>query len=55
MAPDAAVKQEIVKVYATNKGDTGSQEIQIAVMSHRISTCPTTRSCTSMITIPVAA
>jgi len=37
MALDAAVKQEIIKAYATHEGDTGSPEVQIAVMSRRIS------------------
>ena len=37
MALDAAVKNEIIKAYATHEGDTGSPEVQIAVMSRRIS------------------
>lgn len=37
MALDAAVKQEIIKDYATHEGDTGSPEVQIAVLSRRIS------------------
>ncbi|MBD2762618.1 30S ribosomal protein S15 [Kocuria sp. cx-455] len=37
MALDAAVKQEIIKEYATHEGDTGSPEVQIAVLSRRIS------------------
>lgn len=37
MALDAAVKQEIMKAYATSEGDTGSPEVQVAVMSRRIS------------------
>jgi small subunit ribosomal protein S15 len=36
VALDAAVKQEIMKAYATSEGDTGSPEVQIAVMSRRI-------------------
>ncbi|MGP9489190.1 30S ribosomal protein S15 [Arthrobacter sp. MYb211] len=36
MALDAAVKNEIIKAYATHEGDTGSPEVQIAVMSRRI-------------------
>lgn len=36
MALDAAVKTEIIKAYATHEGDTGSPEVQIAVMSRRI-------------------
>ncbi|GAA1415401.1 MULTISPECIES: 30S ribosomal protein S15 [Glutamicibacter] len=37
MALDAAIKNEIIKAYATHEGDTGSPEVQIAVMSRRIS------------------
>ncbi|GER22530.1 30S ribosomal protein S15 [Zafaria cholistanensis] len=37
MALDAAVKQEIIKAYATHEGDTGSPEVQVAVLSRRIS------------------
>ncbi|MBE6763321.1 MAG: 30S ribosomal protein S15 [Ruminococcaceae bacterium] len=29
-------KQEIIKAYATHEGDTGSPEVQIAVLTHRI-------------------
>ncbi|MDO5618750.1 30S ribosomal protein S15 [Kocuria sp.] len=36
MALDAAVKQEIIKEYATHEGDTGSPEVQIAVLTRRI-------------------
>ncbi|MGO1182661.1 MAG: 30S ribosomal protein S15 [Micrococcaceae bacterium] len=37
MALDPAVKQEIIKEYATHEGDTGSPEVQVAVLSRRIS------------------
>ena len=37
MALDPMVKQEIIKEYATHEGDTGSPEVQIAVLSRRIS------------------
>ncbi|MDR2255087.1 MAG: 30S ribosomal protein S15 [Arthrobacter sp.] len=37
MALDQAIKQEIMKEYATHEGDTGSPEVQIAVLSRRIS------------------
>ena len=30
------VKTKIVETYATHRGDTGSPEVQIALMSHRI-------------------
>ncbi|MGO1435242.1 MAG: 30S ribosomal protein S15 [Canibacter sp.] len=36
MALDAKVKQEIVDEYATHPGDTGSPEVQIALLSRRI-------------------
>ena len=36
MALDPAIKQEIIKEYATHEGDTGSPEVQIAVLSRRI-------------------
>lgn len=37
MALDPAVKQQIMQDYATHEGDTGSPEVQIAVMTRRIS------------------
>ena len=37
MALGPAIKQEIIKEYATHGGDTGSPEVQIAVLSRRIS------------------
>ena len=37
MALDAAVKQSIIEQYATHEGDTGSPEVQVAVLTHRIS------------------
>ena len=36
MALDKSIKAEIVKEYATHEGDTGSPEVQIAVMTRRI-------------------
>ncbi len=36
MALDAAVKQSIIKEYATSEGDTGSPEVQVAVLTQRI-------------------
>ena len=36
MALDPAVQQAIIKEYATHEGDTGSPEVQIAVLSRRI-------------------
>ena len=37
MALDPAVKQQIIKEYATHEGDTGSPEVQVAVLTRRIS------------------
>ncbi|WP_454294411.1 30S ribosomal protein S15 [Salana multivorans] len=36
MALDAAVKQSIIAEYATHEGDTGSPEVQIAMLTQRI-------------------
>ncbi|MFW6187096.1 MAG: 30S ribosomal protein S15 [Actinomycetota bacterium] len=36
MALDAAVKQQIIQEFATHEGDTGSPEVQIAVLTRRI-------------------
>lgn len=36
MALEAAVKQSIIEAYATSKGDTGSPEVQIAILTQRI-------------------
>ena len=37
MALDPAVKQAIIKEFALTEGDTGSPEVQVAVLSRRIS------------------
>ncbi|GAA2520198.1 MAG: 30S ribosomal protein S15 [Kocuria sp.] len=37
MALDAAIKNQIITEYATHEGDTGSPEVQVAVLSRRIS------------------
>jgi len=34
---DAETKKQIIAQYATNEGDTGSPEVQIALLSKRIS------------------
>ena len=34
---DADTKKKIIAEYATTEGDTGSPEVQIALLSHRIS------------------
>ena len=36
MSIDAAKKKEIISEYATNDGDTGSPEVQVALLTHRI-------------------
>ncbi len=36
MALDAAVKKQIIEEYATTPGDTGSPEVQVALLSRRI-------------------
>jgi len=36
VALDAAIKQDIIKAYALAEGDTGSPEVQIAMLSRRI-------------------
>ena len=33
---DKDIKQEIINKYATHEGDTGSPEVQIALLSYRI-------------------
>ncbi|MBT1017659.1 30S ribosomal protein S15 [Canibacter sp. lx-72] len=36
MALDPKAKQEIIAEYATKEGDTGSPEVQVAILSKRI-------------------
>ncbi|MQM27205.1 30S ribosomal protein S15 [Glycomyces albidus] len=36
MALDAAKKAEIIKEYATSEGDSGSTDVQVAILTHRI-------------------
>jgi small subunit ribosomal protein S15 len=36
VALDAAVKNQIIAEYATSEGDTGSPEVQIAMLTRRI-------------------
>ncbi len=36
MALKAETKQDIIKTYATHKGDTGSPEVQIAILTEEI-------------------
>ena len=37
MALDAAQKKTILDTYGVHEGDTGSPEVQVALLSHRIS------------------
>ncbi|TXH44968.1 MAG: 30S ribosomal protein S15 [Actinobacteria bacterium] len=37
MPTDSQTRQQIIAEYATHPGDTGSPEVQIALLSHRIS------------------
>ena len=37
MALDSALKQQILRDYATGENDTGSPEVQVALLSRRIS------------------
>ena len=36
MPTDVATKQKIISEYATTAGDTGSPEVQVALLTHRI-------------------
>lgn len=36
MSITAEKKQELIKQYATKEGDTGSPEVQVAILTHRI-------------------
>jgi small subunit ribosomal protein S15 len=36
MSITAEKKQEVIKEYATKKGDTGSPEVQVAILTNRI-------------------
>ena len=38
MALDQATKAQIIAEYGSNEGDTGSPEVQIAMLTHRINT-----------------
>lgn len=37
MSIDQQTKQDIIAEYATHEGDTGSPEVQVALLTHRIS------------------
>ena len=37
MSIDADTKKQIIAEYATTEGDTGSPEVQVALLTHRIS------------------
>lgn len=36
MSIDTATKQKIISEYATTEGDTGSPDVQVAILTHRI-------------------
>jgi small subunit ribosomal protein S15 len=36
MSLDAATKKQIIEKYGTKPGDTGSPEVQVALLTHRI-------------------
>ncbi|WP_285735049.1 30S ribosomal protein S15 [Nocardiopsis sp. ATB16-24] len=36
MSIDTATKEKIIAEYATKEGDTGSPEVQVALLTHRI-------------------
>ena len=36
MSIDAATKEKIIAEYATGEGDTGSPDVQVALLTHRI-------------------
>lgn len=38
MSITAEKKAEVIAEYATGKGDTGSPEVQVAILTHRINT-----------------
>ena len=42
MALDAAVKAQIVKDYQQSEGDTGSPEVQVALLTANMSSCSLT-------------
>ena len=41
MSMDAATKKKIIDEYATSDGDTGSPEVQVAILTKRIAPRPT--------------
>ena len=55
MSVTAELKQEIIHDNARGKGDTGSPEVQVAILTSRIKTLPSTSSSTTRTTIRAAA
>ena len=45
MALSKEVKESIVKKYARSEGDTGSAEVQIAILTEEINACPSFFNC----------
>ena len=52
MALTAAVKADIVKEYQLEDGDTGSPEVQVALLTNNINTLKGTLKITRKITTP---
>jgi hypothetical protein len=52
---DAETKKKIIAEYGTSEGDTGSPEVQIALLSTASATSPSTSSSTSTTTTAVVA
>lgn len=48
-------KQEVILQNATHEGDTGSPEVQVAILTKRTPTSPSTSRPTRRIIIPAAA
>ena len=55
MSLDAATKKQIIDEYATGDGDTGSPEVQVALLTRRISDLTGTSRSTSTTTTAVVA
>ena len=50
MALTAATKAEIVKEYQLEEGDTGSPEVQVALLTHNVMPCKATSRITTRTT-----
>ena len=54
MPLDTAAKKEILAEYATSEGDTGSPEVQVALLTRRINRSTITSRCISTTTTAAA-